>query len=62
MSLTTSLTGALFSTISPTRGDHLVEAVGDLAQREDRRDEVVDEREDDQDDGDEQDDSGGGHR
>ena len=50
MPCTTSLTGALFSMISPTSRDRLVEAGGDLAQREDRRDEVEDEREDDQDD------------
>ena len=42
-------------------GDHVVEPVGDLAQGEDGRDEVVDQGEDDQDDGDEQDDSGGRH-
>ena len=42
-------------------GDDLVEAVRDLAQRQDRRDQVVDEGEDDEDDRHEQDDSGGGH-
>ena len=43
-------------------GDGLVQAVGDLPQRQDRRDEVVDEREHDQHDGDQEDDSGGGHQ
>ena len=53
IAVTTSLTGALFSTISPTPRDHLVEPGGDLAQRQDRRDEEVDEREHDQQDRDE---------
>ena len=42
-------------------GDHLVEAVGDLAQLDDRRDEVVDEREDDQHDRDDHHHAGGRH-
>ena len=50
MSSTTGATGAVFSMISTDGGDRLVEAGGDLLQRDDHADEVVDEREDDQDD------------
>src|SRR4051794_4646585 len=44
------------------RADRLVEAQADLAQRDDRRDEVVDEDEHDRDDRDQQDNTGCGHR
>ena len=60
MSATMSLTGALFSTISPTPAIDLVEAGGDLPQRDDRRDEVVDEREHDQQDREQHDHAGAG--
>ena len=48
MSLTTSVTGALFSTISPTLAMTSSRPAVILRSCEDRRDEVVDEREDDQ--------------
>ena len=62
MSLTTSLTGAVFSQDLADARDHVVEAGGDLAQGEDGGDEVVDEGQDDEDHGHEQDCAGGGHR
>ena len=61
MSSTTSLTGLDFSMISTTAAIVCVEPLRDLAQREDRGDEVVDEREHDQHDRDQQQDGGTGH-
>ena len=52
--------GALLEDLADP-GDHVVEAVGDLAQGEDGRDEVVDEGQDDEHHRHEQDDAGGGH-
>ena len=62
MSATTALTGARLLDDLADAGDHVVEALADRAQGDDRGDEVVDERQHDQQDGDDEENRGGGHQ